>query len=272
MIRMQRWISLLLVVISLFALPVPTWAATLELTVNAKKSLDVTAERAGHTTGLRIHSLYNEFLLVQQAEIQVERATTTLRTANTTLEKNVRRRISTIDHAQVQALAQQVERTKARYQPLFDRYKTLNMQIKSARLIRNTDLNKLLRTQADLIQMSVQVARHDIRMKEQPLQAAKAEQSRKITELRRILEGLEPLRSQIKSRKDAASAAKTRKSSAWKRLNAHVREADASGTIIALADLLHASQQIVEHRREIERIEQRISTLLRDVSRRVDVS
>lgn len=244
-------------------------AATLELSTTAKKTLQATADKASRDTATRIRALDGEFHSSQKEEQRLEASIKALRVANADAEAKLRRDIRDIDKAKIQQLEQQVAQAKARYKPLFESYTALNKQITAARQWKNKELSEMLRAQAGIMQIAVQAARQDIRKKEQTLADAKATKNRNMTNLRKALDGIKPPAAQIKTLKSAATAANKRKAPAWKSLNERIKKQDSVGIVASFSTLVGISGQIVEHKREIERLERRISQLLRDVNNRL---
>ncbi|GGG05860.1 hypothetical protein GCM10010916_23600 [Paenibacillus abyssi] len=241
----------------------------MELSATAKKALDATAHRAGPSTANRINTLYNDFLASQKQEQNWDSRIKTLSSANTKAEAALRRDIRNVDAAKLQRLQLQLTQTKERYKPLLDQYTALNKQIKVARKLKNKDLNALLAMQADMMKTAVQIARQDIRTKEAALRAAKTEANKKIKAMREELNGIRPLDQQIKTLKQAASAANKQIPPSWKSLNQQARKDDASGAVASLSTLLTLSRQIVGHKQEIHKLEGRIADLIRSVRQRL---
>lgn len=269
MYTVRHALAAVVVALGLLLHPAYSTAANLELSATAKKALVATMDKATRDTAARIRAFDGEFRDSQQEELRLETSIKALRTANSQTEAKLRQNIRNIDHAKIQQLEQQLLQTKARYKPLFDSYTALNKQIAAVQKLKNKELSKMLRTQADILQVVVQAARQDIRNKNQALGEAKTIKNRKMAELRKALDGIKPLQEQIKTQKSAVSDANKRKSAAWKSLNEQIKKQDAPKVAAGFSTLAGISGQIVGHKREAERLELRISQLLRDANKRL---
>lgn len=269
MIMIRKTATLLLALLCLLASPSPGWAAYMELSAAAAKALDATANRAGRATADRIGALYGDFLASQKEERGWDARIKTLHSANAGAESALRRDIWNIDASKLQRIGLQLKQTKERYQPLFERYTTLNKQIAAARALKSKELNSLLGLQAEMMKSAVQSARQDVRTKEEALRAAKAEANRKMKELRGSLAGVDLLEANIKTLKQETAKANKHITPAWKSLNEYAKKGDASGAVASLSTLLTLIRQIGGHKQEIHRLEGRIDDLIRNVKHRL---
>jgi len=266
--RLHRLLPALLALALLLALsPSPASASTYGLTSSNKTALDKLIAASDQTTARKLEQQYKDVLARQSEEAGWDTRIRELHYANEERIAKLRTAIRQIGDSKIRQLEQQVQQTKARYKPLLDTQTVLNRQIAAAKPLKDKELNKALKVQADQLRWAVQLARDDIRAREQALKQAKAEKTKTTKKLRDMLAGVDPIKVQIRSAKSTISALKKQAASGWQEANQAIRKRDASGASRSLASLVTITRQLAADKQKQHGLETKISELITRVER-----
>ncbi|SFT20603.1 hypothetical protein [Paenibacillus sp. BC26] len=248
----------------LLSMPASVSASSVKLTESAQSKLSKQITEAGsYAMRQNLTAQLLSLTTLQQREDSLDTAIASLHYYNGNAMTAIRARISQIDAAKISKLTQDVAQTKERYKPLFAMYTSLNTQIKDAKFLKLKQLAALLQIQADLLKPSTQLARTEIRVKEEMLKSAKASTAATIKHLRAKLAETDPLRSQITSVQSVIAGTKKNISPVVKTLNETIKANSHEGTLQSLTTLVSISRTIVEQKQRVGAFETRISEIIR---------
>ncbi|MBD0383997.1 hypothetical protein [Paenibacillus sedimenti] len=263
---MKKFISSkALLAVFLLALAAPATvsaAASLEITPSMQSSLDKTIAGATQSQASKIKSQYNEFLTFQNQDKDWDAKISALYKENVEKETALNKQIKEIDAAKLAKLEAEVTQARERYKPLFSHYTALNKQIEAARLLKNKDLNSMLRFQANALRIPVQLARMDIKAEEEASREAKDKTSKTMKKIRGTLADIDPINVQIKAKKGAIRTTETSITPLWSAFKQAVKKGDAQGILSSLAPLISLSRQINEEKEKIIKLETKISEII----------
>lgn len=262
-------IVLLSILMLVIAAPTAMMAAPVQLSNTAKSKLEKVISTADVKVASSLRQQYSMLLKSQEQEQQWSENIKAIHNNNNEALIRVKKQINLIDATKLSKLESQLKQTKERYKPLFDSYTTLNKQIKAAKLINNKKLNSFLRTQADVMKIAVQLARQDIRTKEDILKTAKNNKAKTVKRLRAALSDIDHIKVKIKSEKSQMSTAKKRFTTVWKTLNETIKKGDAKSIVNALTSLITISKQVNEHQLKIYTYEKSINDIVLRVKSQV---
>lgn len=240
----------------------PVSAATVELTAPIRTAFDKAVAAADSKTAAKLNSLYTELSSLLEKDRNTEAKIKALHYRNEEALIALRKQIREIDADKLDKLEEQVKQTKDRYKPLFELYTSVNKQITFARPLKNKTLNSLLRAQADGIKLSVQIARQDIKNKENSLKAAKTATALKIKTARDTLATIDPLNVQIRAQRSAASLPRKSLSPAWTNFKYAIKKSDAKSTSNSLTTLVTLCRQIMDQQVKIDALEGKINEII----------
>jgi uncharacterized cupredoxin-like copper-binding protein len=238
------------------------FAATLQFTDAVKASLTKTAQAAGGAKQTKLMKQYDDLASLQKQSADWDSKTSTLHYSNETILSSLRKKIKDIDADKIIKLEDQVKQTKAKYQPLFTTYSSLTKQATAAKSLKDKTLYKALRGQADVLKITVDLARQDIRAKETSLKTAKTDKSRKATQVRSILSEIDPLKTKIKSERSLQSTPNKSITTEWTNFKGAAKKGDADRSSDSLARLLTLSGQVSTYKQNIYNLEVKISAVL----------
>ncbi|MFD0696471.1 hypothetical protein ACFQZT_20605 [Paenibacillus sp. GCM10027628] len=261
---MKRFISFVVLLTALMsAIPVTVAAAaSLEMTPALQASLDKTIANTSQAQGSKIKSQVNEFLTLQNQDQDWEAKISALHKENEEKEAALNKQIKEIDAAKLDKLEADTIQARERYKPLFSRYTELNKQIEATKLLKNKDLSSILRFQASAMRIPVQLARLDIKAKEDALRDAKDKASKLMKKIRGTLVDIDPINVQIKAKKSAIKDIESSQTPLWSLFKQAVKKGDAPGVLSSLSPLISLSRQIAPERQKIIKLEGKISDIL----------
>ncbi|WP_028559411.1 hypothetical protein [Paenibacillus pinihumi] len=242
--------------------PLPASAASLQLGSSVQSRLDAALEGADTPSKSNIQQQYSKLVQLQRQDTDWEARTKSIQNQNESAIHNVRTRMKELDRVKIEKLDTQARQTRQRYQPLFTLHSTLNQQAKSARTKGDKELAKKLASRASDLQLAVQLARQDIKLKDNALKAAKTAKSRSAAAIRKILSETDAVKIQMKQSRNAISTTKKSLSTEWKSFNQRVKSKDTTGISRSLATLNAQSQQIVSLRQQLFQLEQKNSSII----------
>ncbi|MBW7456585.1 hypothetical protein K0U00_21330, partial [Paenibacillus sepulcri] len=174
----------------------------------------------------------------------------------------VRKQITAINAVKRSQLEAQVKQTRDKYEPLFTMYTALNKQISAARALNSKTYSSILRSQADIVQSAVQLARADIKIKESALKAVKDSTSQTAKKIRATLDEADPLRARISAEKSAMSTPKKLITEFGKNLNQAIKQKSASGVLASLNSMVTTARQLGEQNKKILDLEKKVSDVI----------
>ncbi|MDG0792817.1 hypothetical protein OMP38_19525 [Cohnella ginsengisoli] len=240
-------------------LPGVSEAASFTFSAAAKTAYDKMNAATEPALRAKIASQHDALVSLEAKGDQTDEATAALHDRNELQLKTAKQRIKDIDADEIAKLDGQVKAAQVKYKPLFDGYTALNKRIEAARMLKNKDLNAALKLQADIMKVTVQLARDDIRAKQDKLKLAKSAATAKSKRAKEPLESIDGLKTRIQAEKRAASAAKQAGKTLWSSFNAAAKKNAPRDASNALASLLKIAGQINEAKQNQYAFEQKIS-------------
>ncbi len=259
--RLAAGMGWMLLACLLLAAPVHA-AVRVEVTQTTKEAFEKTKAQAARAQQSQLDKQMSELnVLGRQAEYWEDKTRATKRRSDEA-QAVIRKQLKAVDAARIAQLEKQVKDTKAKYEPLFTSYTTLNKQISASRAAGTKQLTSLLRSQADVMQTAVQLARSIVRAKEQSLKAAKEERTKKVNKVRAILDDIDPIKVRIQAEKSAMKAPKARIGTEWKNFKLAVKKSDPHRTSTSLTYLVADFKLIVAKSSAIDELETRIAGIV----------
>lgn len=262
-------VILLFIIMLMIIAPTVVLAAPAQLSATAKSALEKVISNTDAKVASSLRLQYSSLLTAQEQELVWDAKVKTLHYQNEEALIIILKQIKLMDSDKLNKLDTQVKQTKERYKPLFDSYTSLNQQIKVARILKNKKLNSLLRSQADVMKIAVQLARQDIRNKEDLFIKAKDTKAKAVMKLRSALSDIDPIKVKIKSERSRIDKPKQRFNSEWKTLNSSLKKGDAKSILNALSSLIVIAKQVNEHKVTIYGYEKKINDILLSVKARI---
>lgn len=244
-------------------------AASRELSATQNKAFDKMTAAAGRTLETKLNKQYGDWLALQQQDRNRDAEIKALQQTNDEALKMMRQQIMRIDAEQNERLKKQVDDAKTRYKPLLEQYASVNRQMAALKPLQSKTLNTMLRLQADSLKIPVQLAKQEIKAKENALKTAKADTSAKQKKVRDILKEIEPIEEKIKIEKSAASEAKKLLEVDWKAFTPLIKQGDADGSTKSLAGLLSGLNRIVGHKNNQYKLEKNISAIIEKARKQI---
>jgi hypothetical protein len=244
-------------------------AAPAELSVTARTKLEQVIANADSKLAKQLQDQLTALHAKQEQDLAWERTIKAVHYQNETDLIRVRKQIKVVDADKLSKLHSQVQTLKSRYQPLFDSYSALNRQIDLAKILKNKTINSTLRSQANVMKIAVQLARKDIRNKEDIHKKAKAESTKKIQQLRDSLSAIEPIKVKIRAEQSRMNTPKQRFTSEWKVYQSAIKKGDAKSIIRSLTSLTSFATVVNDHKIKIYNYEKSINDILHRVEARI---
>lgn len=249
------WVSL--------ALPLQGFAATaVAWPASTKTAWDKLVSSADSSQASKLKGLYSDLASLQQRETRLDEQTKALHYSNAETRTVINNDLKHIDEAKLSALSAQAEQTRARYQPLLDKYKQLTQQISAAKAVKSKEVAKLLQLQADLLKPSVQAAKTEIKKRDDAYKAAKDAAGKKAKSIRAVLEGIDTVNVKIRASKSSATASKNAISPITKTFTLAVKKGDAKSAASSLSGTLSLYRQLIGHKEKIYGYEQNIAAII----------
>lgn len=230
-------------------LPGAAEAATYTFSAAGKTAYDKLLASAEADVRARLQNQYAELRALETKGDETDSRVLALHDRNELALKAVKARIKAIDSANIAKLDAQVKSAQAKYKPLFDSYTALNKRAEAARKLKNKDLNAALKLQTSIVQVTVQLARDDIRAKQDKLKQAKTAAAAKAGRAKAPLATIDDFKKRIQAEKRAASSAKTAGRTLWSSFNASAKKGNGKeasshlGNVIKLAGQSNAAKQ-----------------------------
>lgn len=244
-------------------------ASTTELTPSIKAAFDLTAAVADGEARAKLNNLYND---LSGLKLQYDKREEQIRTLHYNNEQAliiIRQQIKEIDVGTVTRLEEEVNGAKKRYQPLFDQYSALSKRISIAKGLKDKTLNAILGAQGDAMKVLVQLARQEIRDKQELLKAAKVTRTKKIADARKTLAGIESPQTSIKSNKSTVTSLNKRLSADWSDFKAAIRKQNPVLTTQSLSSLVSGYRQIASNKQKIIELEQKVSVVITNTKKQI---
>ncbi|NOU92618.1 hypothetical protein GC093_05155 [Paenibacillus sp. LMG 31456] len=260
----KRTIFIALLTASILASGIPTTAAAapINFTTSIKSSLDKTIAAAESSQADKINSLYDELLMLQKQSQDLDVEIKALHTRNQETSASLSKEIQQIDADNLDKLESEVTQTREQYKALFSHYSSLNKQIEAARMLKNKDLNSMLRFQVNILKIPVQLARINISTKENEWRAAKDLAAKKKKEIRGSLEDIAPVNLEIKSKRSSIKTIETDVTPVWNTFKQAAKKSEPLSVLDTLASLISLTHQINEEKQAILNLENKIGDIL----------
>lgn len=270
--RLSPFSSMLLALLAfLLLVPGAASAASVSLSQTAKAALDKHIASAPATTKDKLSAESASLQSYQRQEASLDDQYSTLHSNNAKALDTLNKRIKLIDAEKLNRMANELNATRADYEPLFALYTTINKRVADARKWKLKELSSILSRQAEALKPAVQLARADIRIQQEALAAAKAAAAKKIKTLKTSLTAIDPQHAQ--TRVALASVSGTKKSipGVVKTLNACVKSGSYGGSLQSLTTLAALSKNIVDQKSRVIGHENRITAIIASVGAQVPV-
>lgn len=258
--RIIAWLTAVLLAFT--AAPLGASAATIEFTSTVKTSLDRTIAKADSGQADKLNARYNELLSLLQQDDELDARIKALHSGNTDAAAALSKQIKGIDREKLDKLTADVAQTKEKHKPLFASYTDLNKQLELARQLKNKPLTEMLRFQAEVVKLTVQAARAEIKTKEEPLKAAKDTNAKLVKKIRAKLDDADPLKEQIKAKQSAIKIAERGLSPLWNTFKQAAKQGDVSITLETLSSLVTLAGQINDEKQKIVALETKVSDII----------
>ncbi|MDR0268442.1 hypothetical protein [Paenibacillus sp.] len=233
------------------------WSSSQQAAVDRATAVDATLRS-------KLGTLYSNFTELQGQLQQTDQNISSLHYKNEEMQTALTQQVKTIDADKITGMDAAVKQAKDKYKPLLATYTALNQQITVANKLKNKQLSSTLKTQADTLKIVVQVAKADIKNKEQALAAAKTKRTTSQKKIRSILAGADPLRIKIKAEKSTATSLNKNISPLWNGVTQSVKSADAKKIYNDLNTLVSQLRQIQTQKQKIITLENQISSILQN--------
>ncbi|RXZ82673.1 hypothetical protein EBB07_09235 [Paenibacillaceae bacterium] len=243
-------------------LPGFAWALPVKLSASTQTAFDKLVAESDSATSSNLTASYSTLAQLDKDINNWDRAASTLRHSNEEALILLRKQLRQVNSGKLEQLEKQVQQTKVRYQPLFTLYSVLNDQLKSTKPSKDKELNAALKRRVQTMKITVQLAKQDIKAKEQAWKAEKNKTSKLVKSIRLVLTDIDVSKTRIKSEKSAASSKSKEYNSTWKMFNQSVKKSDKRSVATQLNKLTSLSRQISTHKQRIHEQEQKISAVL----------
>ncbi|WP_156395385.1 hypothetical protein [Paenibacillus sp. Root52] len=236
-----------------------TEAAGIELGVTAQKAWNDVLNKADRQTKASLQRAYENVGSLEGQGKTWEQKTKALHTSNMAELKRLQASIRQTDEKKISSLTLSLERTQARYEPLFALYTSVNKQLDAARATKNKEWTAVVRAQADTLKPAVQLAREEIRMKKSELAEARKRKNTEIKRLRSMLSGADSVKRQIQTAKKQVSLTKERYSNALKQFKQSLKQTQPSRVLSSLNQLVSATEKWTSTKQHVYTLEQKVS-------------
>ena len=241
----------------------PAYAADPALTAAQKTAFDRTVAGADDAWAAKLTQQYREFETLLNSGKDWERKIADLHYRNEEALTAVRKRVQQIDADKLAKLKQAAEQTKAQHQKLFDLYRTANLQLDAARKLKNKTLTAVLKARADGLKVTVQLAKVEIKAKEESYQIAKKASAAKAKKVRDTLSAVSPLQIQIRAAKSALKAPRDSRQALWRTFTQALTKRDAKTAAGMLASVNGVTRQMIDSQQKMHALENRIAETIR---------
>lgn len=259
--NIRKITSVLLAFLIAASASIPASAASYELSNSQKAGFD---KSAGSDAPLqaRLNAQYAELIGLQQQDKDWDARVKAAGGQNDEALSDLRREIAAIDSVPLGKLKTEMEQTKERYKPILDSYTALNKQISAAKSLPGKELISFLRMRADSMKILVQLAKLDMKTKENAYRSAKDGATAKQKKVRTAMADIEPLEAAIKAGKSSAGEIKKRFADNWKAFTPLVKKGDPHALASALDNMLGDYRQIVAHKQSLYNLEMQIGGII----------
>ncbi|MFC4811456.1 hypothetical protein [Paenibacillus sp. GCM10023250] len=268
--RMSAVSSILLALLALALLiPGTASAASVSISKTAQTALSKHIAAAPAPTKDKLNAQYLALQSYQGQETSLDERYKSLHASNGQLLDAVNKRIKAIDAEKLARLANEANAAREKYKPLFALYTSLNKQIADARKLKLKELTAVLSRQAGTVKIAVQLAREEIRMRDDALKTAKASTAKTVKALKTKLAAIDPLHAQTKTAQSAVSGMKKNIPGVVKTMNACVKSGSFAGTLEALNALVSSSKGIVDYKTRIVGYENSVTAVIKGVNAQI---
>ncbi|OAB44068.1 hypothetical protein [Paenibacillus antarcticus] len=259
------FLSLMLTLTLVTLFPISVLAASFELSTSARTAFDKMAASANSSSANLMNNQYANILKLQQQDQEWDNKIKDLHYLNEETLIVVKKKIQLVDSDKLTNLQAKLTQARERYKPLFSMYESLNQQKAVAKKLNHKEIYNLLLSQTESMKIAVQLARTDIRNKESSYTTAKSKTAATKKLLRATLDGIAPLKVQIKVSKNAASMTQKKFITETLTLKQSIKNGNISTTLRSLDALVTHAKKVIEHKEKTYLLEQKISEIERKV-------
>ncbi|MBM7568463.1 hypothetical protein [Paenibacillus sacheonensis] len=259
------WLAFLLLV------PDAASAASVSLSQTAQTALAKHIAAAPAALKDKLNAQTASLQTIQRQETSLDDRYSTLHANNAKALDAVNQRIKLIDADKLNRMTNDLNALRTKYKPLFTLYTTVNKRIADARALKLKELTAILKQQADMLKTAVQLARAEIRIREDALSAAKAATAKTVKSLKTSLTAITSVHAQSKVALASASGTKKTIPGVVKTLNACVKSGSHAGTLQSLSSLVALSHSIVDQKTRVIEHENKIAAIINQVGAQIPV-
>jgi len=255
------FLSLMLTLMLITLFPISVLAASFELSPSARTAFDKMVASANSASASLMNNQYANILKIQQQDQDWDNKIKDLHYSNEETLIVVKKKIQLVDSDKLTSLQAKLTQARERYKPLFSMYESLNQQKVVAKKLNHKEIYNLLLSQSESMKIAVQLARTDIRNKESSYTTAKSKTAATKKLLRATLDGIAPLKVQIKVSKNAASTTQKKFTTETSTFRQSIKNGNISTTLRSLDALVTHAKKVIEHKQNTYLLEQKISEL-----------
>lgn len=255
LMRIDRWMTCRMTALALAAvlilsagvmlLPAAASAAKIEVTASVKAQFDRTAAAAQPAMRSRLQSQYGKLLTARNQRESWELAVKQSRYLNDEQEAAIRRSLRDLDADKIKSLERQVEQAKLHAKPASEMYTAAKRLASAAKSSGQKTLYTYYRNRADTLKLAADLARDEVKRKEEALRTAKRARTDRAKQIRAVLAEREKLNARIKAERAALTVPNRRIGEVWKNFKTAVKAEDSARTASALTQLIADHETIV---------------------------
>jgi len=266
--RQFCWLVLFTLAVLLAAAPV--YAADPTLTPTQQKAFDRTVAAADSAGAAQLTQQYRDYESLLRTSQEWDRKIEALRSQNAQREANIRKRIPEIDAPRLDQLKRAYESAKTQYQKTRAMYQSINQQYEVAKKMKNSWLADVLKLQANLLKMSTEQARIEMKAREAAHQAAKKAADAKKKNIRDTLSGIQQLQTRVRAAKSALKSPRDSRGTVWKSFTSSLTKQDTPSATRFLTSVNQLTRQIIDQQQKIYALESQIADTLFTAQRQLN--
>ncbi|TCZ76313.1 hypothetical protein E0485_14010 [Paenibacillus albiflavus] len=257
-----RFLIILSTIISMLMITSTVSAAKIEVSNTTKSALTKMIESADTKLAKTITTNFDDLMSIQKDNEKWDDLTRKLNSNNNEDLSTVKKQIKLINADKITKLQAQVDQAKTKLQPLTTLGKALKEQLTAANKQKDKSLAALIQMQIDSVQITTQIVKADISVKEKSLKSTKEETAKKVQSIRDTIAGIDPIKAQIKTKKTAISDLNKQVGEKWSSFLQVVKKGTPQATSDSLASLVSLDRTMNNHKQAIHQSEKQINTII----------
>ncbi|WP_028547170.1 hypothetical protein [Paenibacillus taiwanensis] len=259
---MKRLMFMLMLLFISTGFPSSAAAISVVWSDTTQAAFNKTVSQAPSAYASRLQAAHQSLVAQQGQERQLDTNIAAQQARNSQNEAVVRKQIKNMDTTLLRQLEKRVQDARNRHKPLQAYFTSLQQQITVARKLKQTELASALRVKSDIVKVTVQLAKEDIRKCEQAYMKAKQSAAQAMKRVRTTLTDAVALRVKITSARKTVVSLNKLAPSVLKPFRQAVKATDAKACIEALTPLVSLSRQLVEQKQRIMALQHDIATVI----------